>query len=170
MRKTRVWITLGCCLFAVAVIAWAQTTRKPGLWEITSIMTWQQSPMPPGMQAPPGSPFGGGPRTTQVCVTQAQIDKYGAPPPQTRGDCQMTGIQIRPTGMSATMACTGRVVGNGSVETSFLDSEHAKTKVHFTGTMTMGPNSRPIEWTMESTSAFKGADCGSMQPIVTPGN
>ena len=42
MRKTRVWITLGCCLFAVAVIAWAQTTRKPGLWEITSIMTWQQ--------------------------------------------------------------------------------------------------------------------------------
>jgi len=170
MRKTRVWITLSCCLFAMAIVAWAQTTRKPGLWEITSNMTFQQSPMPPGMQAPPGSPFGGGPRTTQVCVTQAQIDKYGAPPPQTRGDCQMTGIQIRPTGMSATMACTGRVVGSGSVEATFLDSEHTRSKVHFTGTMTMGPNSRPIEWTMESTSTFKGADCGSVQPIVTPGN
>jgi len=170
MPKTRVWITLGCCLFALAVIAWAQTTRKAGLWEITSTMTWQQSPMPPGMQAPPGSPFGGGPRTMQVCVTQAQIDKYGAPPPQTRGDCQMTGIQIRPTGMSATMACTGRVVGSGSVEATFIDSEHTRSKVHFTGTMTMGPNSRPIEWSMESTSAFKSADCGSVQPIVTPSN
>jgi hypothetical protein len=170
MPKTRVWITLGCCLFALAVIAWAQTTRKAGLWEITSTMTWQQSPMPPGMQAPPGSPFGGGPRTMQVCVTQAQIDKYGAPPPQTRGDCQMTGIQIRPTGMSATMACTGRVVGSGSVEATFIDSEHTRSKVHFSGTMTMGPNSRPIEWSMESTSAFKSADCGSVQPIVTPSN
>ena len=170
MPKTRVWITLGCCLFALAVIAWAQTTRKAGLWEITSTMTWQQSPMPPGMQAPPGSPFGGGPRTMQVCVTQVQIDKYGAPPPQTRGDCQMTGIQIRPTGMSATMACTGRVVGSGSVEATFIDSEHTRSKVHFSGTMTMGPNSRPIEWSMESTSAFKSADCGSVQPIVTPSN
>lgn len=171
MRKTRVWITLGCCFFALAVIAWAQTSsRKPGLWEITSTMTFQQSPMPPGMPAPPGSPFAGGPHTTQVCVTQAQIDKYGGPPPQTRGDCQMTGIQIRPTGMSATMACTGRVVGSGSVDASFIDSEHAKSKIHFAGTMTMGPNSRPIEWTMESTSTFKSADCGSEQPVVTPGN
>jgi hypothetical protein len=82
----------------------------------------------------------------------------------------MTGIQIRPTGMSATMACTGRVVGSGSVDASFIDSEHAKSKIHFAGTMTMGPNSRPIEWTMESTSTFKSADCGSEQPVVTPGN
>ena len=91
MRKTRVWMMLGCCLLALTVLAWAQSNRKPGLWEVTSTMTWQQSPMPPGMQAPPGSPFGGGPRTTQVCVTQAQIDKFGGPAPQTRGDCQVTG-------------------------------------------------------------------------------
>jgi hypothetical protein len=170
MRKTRVWITLTCCLLALAVFAWAQSNRKPGLWEVTSTINWIQSPMPPGMQAPPGSPFSGAPRTTQVCLTQAQIDKYGAPPPQTRGDCQMTGIQIRPDGMTATMACTGRVVGSGTVEGSWSDSEHTKGKVHFTGTMTMGPNSRPVEWTMESTSVYKGADCGSVQPIATPAN
>ncbi len=87
MSKTRVWITLVCCLFTVASVAGAQT-RKPGLWETTTTMTFQQSPMPPGMQAPPGSPFGGGPRTTQVCLTQAMIDKYGAPMPTSRGDCQ----------------------------------------------------------------------------------
>ena len=170
MRTTRVWITIGCCLFAVALFAWAQTTRKPGLWEVTSTMTWQQSPMPAGMPAGPNSPFGGGPHTTQVCVTQAQIDKYGAPPPQTRGDCQMTDIQMKPTGMTATMACTGRVVGNGTVEASWIDSGHTKSKVHFTGTMTMGPQTKPIEWTMESTSAFKSADCGSVQPAAMPAN
>jgi len=170
MPKTRVWITLSCCLIALAALTWAQVTRKPGLWETTSTMTWQQSPMPAGMQAPVGSPFGGGPRTTQVCVTQAQIDKFGGPPPSTRGDCQMTGIQLKPTGMSATMACTGSVVGNGSVEATWIDGEHAKSKVHFAGTMTMGPNSRPIEWTMEATSVFKGPDCGSVQPMGTPSN
>jgi len=128
--------------------------------------------MPQGMTMPPGgsSPFGGGPRTTQVCVTQAQIDKFGGPPPQTRGDCQVTNVQMKPNGMTADMACTGRVVGNGTVEASWSDDSHAKSKVHFTGTMTMGPNSRPIEWTMEATSLFKSADCGSVQPISIPSN
>ena len=170
MGKTRVWLTLSCCLLALTVLAWAQTTRKAGLWEVTSTMTWQQSPMPPGMQAPPGSPFGGGPRTTQVCVTQAQIDKYGGPPPQTRGDCQVTDFQMKPSGMTAAIACTGRVVGNGTVEGSWTDDGHSRTKVHFTGTMTMGQNSRPIEWTMEAHSEFKSADCGSVQPAGAPGN
>jgi len=44
MRKTRVWITLSCCLFVLAIFAWAQANRKPGLWEMTTNMTWQQSP------------------------------------------------------------------------------------------------------------------------------
>ena len=74
MRKTRVWITMGCCLFALAVFAWAQSNRKPGLWEMTTNMTWQQSPMPPGMTMPPGahSPFGGGPITAQVATANAR--------------------------------------------------------------------------------------------------
>jgi hypothetical protein len=72
--------------------------------------------------------------------------------------------------MSAAMACTGRVTGNGTVEATFIDSEHSTTKVHFTGTMTMGQNTRPIEWTMAVNSAFKSADCGSVQPVAVPGN
>jgi hypothetical protein len=68
MRKYRLWIATSCCLLAVAIFAWGQPNRKPGLWEITSTMTWQQSPFPPGMQMPPAAAaaFGGGPRTTQV--------------------------------------------------------------------------------------------------------
>jgi hypothetical protein len=48
------------------------------------------------------------------------------------------------------------------------EPDHAKGKVHFTGTMQMGPNSRPIEWTSESTSVYKGPDCGSVQPLPMP--
>ena len=171
MRKTRVWITLGCCLFAMAVFAGAQSNRKPGLWEMTTNMTWQQSPMPPGMTMPPGahSPFGGGPITTQVCLTQAMIAKYGAPMPQNQhGDCQITNVSLHLTGMTASMVCTGQVNGTGTVESDWTIPDHAKGKVHFVGTMQMGQNSRPIEWTSESTSVYKGPDCGSVKPLPMP--
>jgi hypothetical protein len=34
--------------------------------------------------------------------------------------------------------------------------------------MQMGPNATPVEYTIESTSAFKSADCGSVKPIQMP--
>ena len=172
MRKTRVWITMGCCLLAVALYTWAQANRKPGLWEMTSTMTWQQSPMPPGMTMPPGanSPFGGGPRTSQVCVTQAMIDKYGAPMPQSRGACQVSNVQMKASGMTADWICTGQMAGKGSVESNWSSPDHATGKVHFTGTMQMGPQSRPVEYTMEISSAYKGPDCGSVKPVQMPNN
>ena len=169
MRKTKLWTGMACCcLSLVAIVAWAQSSRKPGLWEATTTMTFQQSPMPPGMQAPPGSPFSGAPRTTQVCVTQAMIDKYGGPLPQNRGQCQVSKVNMTPTGMTATLTCSGQVSGTGDVVTTFSDTNSVHTKVHFTGTMQMGPQSRPIEWTSETTSAYKGPDCGSVQPITIP--
>jgi hypothetical protein len=157
------------CLVAT-LFAGAQE-RKPGLWEMTSTMTWQQSPFPAGMTPPPGSPFAGGPSTKQICLTQAIIDKYGAPPPQSRaGDCTVTNVQKSDHGMTATMVCTGRMTGNGSVESSWSDPEHAKGKVHFTGTVQGRNGTMPVEWTTESTSVFKSADCGSVQPIPIPAN
>ncbi len=168
MRKITLWTGMACCLSVVAVVAWAQSSRKPGLWEATTTMTFQQSPMPPGMQAPPGSPFSGAPRTTQVCVTQAMIDKYGGPLPQNRGQCQVSKVSMTPTGMSATLTCSGQTSGTGSVETTFTDTNSVHTKVHFTGTLQMGPQSRPIEWTSETTSAYNGPNCGSVQPITIP--
>jgi hypothetical protein len=157
-------------MLALAVLAWAQSGRKPGLYEVTSSMTWQQSPMPPGMQAPPGSPFGGGPRTTQVCVTQEQIDKFGGPPPQSRGDCQVSDQVMKPMGMTGTYACTGSMVGTGTYEASWTGDGHSKTKIHFNGTLTMRQMTKPVEWTMEANSVYKGPDCGSVQPITAPGH
>jgi hypothetical protein len=172
MRKTQVWIAMGCCFFFMAQLACAQASRKPGLWEMTSTMTWQQSPMPAGMTMPPGasSPFGGGPHTTQVCLTQAQIDKYGAPPPQSgrNGQCQISNVQKHSNSMTADWICTGMMAGKGYVESSWTDSDHATTKVHFLGSMQMGPNATPIEYTIQASSIYKGPDCGSVKPLPMP--
>jgi len=168
MRNTRTCFTLGFCLLAMAVFAAAQASRKPGLWEMTSNMTWQQSPMPPGVTMPAGAnnPFAGGPRTTQVCLTQAIIDRYGAPMPQSRnGDCQILNVVLKPNSMTGDWVCTGRMAGKGTLESSWAVPDHAVGKVHFIGAMQMGSNSTPVEYTIESSSVYKGPDCGSVKPI-----
>jgi hypothetical protein len=166
MRKIRVWITMGCCLFAVATAASAQAIRKPGLWEMTSNMTWQKSPLPPGVTMPPGmkSPFSGSTSTTQVCLTQAMIDKYGAPVSQSK-DCKIISISMHATSMTADMVCSGRMNGKGELESSWAWGNVAKGKVHFAGTMQSGLNPMPVEWTVNSTSTYKGSECGSVKPM-----
>ena len=167
MRKNSFWVPVGCTLVASAMLLMAQADRKPGLYEMTSTMTWQQSPFPAGMQMPAGanSPFGGGPHTMQVCITQEMIDRYGGPVPQSRGDCRMKNMQKSASGMTADYVCTGQMNGTGKVESNWSESGQSHSKVHFTGTMQMGPQSTPVEWTMESNSTYKGADCGSVKPI-----
>ncbi len=171
MNKTRVLLAIGFCLFFISLGASAQASRKPGLWEMTSTMTWQKSPMPPGMTMPAGanSPFGGGARTTQVCLTQAMIDKFGAPTPQSHNNqCQISNVHLNPGSMTADWVCSGMMAGKGSVESSWSDPDHATGKVHFEGSMQMGQNATPIEYTILSTSVYKGPDCGSVKPIVVP--
>lgn len=149
------------CLCVLGIFARAQA-RKPGLYDVTSTMTWQQSPFPSGI-----GPMSG-PHTTQVCVTQEQIDKYGTTPPEMHGECKVENIVKKPNGMTAEMVCSGHITGKGDIESSWTDTDRATTKVHFTGTMQMGgPNAQPIEWTVESTSVYKGADCGNVRPIET---
>lgn len=185
MEKRRNWIAIGCCLFAISLLAWAQSARKAGLWETTTTMSMagMQMPamqMPPGVQMPPGmqmpaghgSPFGG-PMTTQVCVTQEMIDKFGGPtaaPPSHNSDCKMTDISLKANSMTATMVCTGKMNATGTVESTWNDAITTHTKVHITGTMQMGQNSRPVDMTMQSTSVYKGPDCGSVKPPPMPMN
>jgi hypothetical protein len=163
MRKTPVLITLTC--FAVLTgLAGAQSMQRPGLWEMTSTMSWQKSPMPNGMTMP-----GGGAHSTQVCLTKEMIDKYGTPPPQSRNNqCQMSNVVKKANSMSADWICSGPMAGKGTVEASFTDPDHSTSKVHFLGSMQAGPNTMPIEYTIESTSVFKGADCGSVKPLAIP--
>lgn len=145
---------------AFALLASAQTP-KAGLYEVTNRMTWQQSPFPEGMQEKPGS---GAPHTAQTCVTQSQINKYNGPRPQANGGCQITNVQKRYSGMTAEMTCTGSMKGKGTIETIWTDSGHSKSKVHFTGQMQIGTNSKTVEWTIHSEARFTGPDCGSVKP------
>ena len=205
MRSTRVCLALSCFFLLACLAANAQSSRKPGLYEVTSTMSFggssmpsaaqmpqmpagQQMPqniqLPPGVQLPPGMqmpempqsaqmPAGGNPmaapHTIQVCVTQAMIDKYGGPnPAPPRGDCQMTDITMKPNGMKATMTCTGQMTATGTVESTYNADGSSKSTAHITGTMQMDPNSRPMDITVQSTSVYKGADCGSVKPVAMP--
>jgi Protein of unknown function (DUF3617) len=158
MHKTRVLITMGCCLFAMTLFAGAQAIRKPGLWEMTTNMTWQQSSMPPGMT-----------NTKLVCLTQEMINKYGAPMPQSP-NCQISNVVLKATSMTADWVCSGRMAGKGTLESSWADPNHAIGKVHFVATMQMGQNSRTVEYTINSSSVFKSPDCGSVAPLPMPKN
>ncbi len=160
MPIRRTLFCLVVCGLVLGLYASAQS-RKPGLWEVTSTMTWQQSPFPAGM-----GHMGGGPRTMQVCVTQAEIDKYGTVPPQAHGDCKIENVVKKANGMTAEMVCTGPMAGKGSIESSWTDASHTTTKVHYLGAMQTGPESKPVEWTVDSTSVYKGPDCGNVKPLL----
>jgi hypothetical protein len=165
MRLYRNILFAGICALTMALIAWAQAP-KAGLYEVTSNMTWQQSPFPAGMQAPAGSPFGGGPMTSEACVTQTQIDKYNGLKPDTRRGCQISNVNKRENGMSADIVCSGSMNGKGTVESSWTDSGHSKSKIHFTGELQIGQNSKTVEWTVESDATYKGPDCGTVKPAA----
>ena len=169
MRKTILLTTSICCFFALAIAVLAQAVRKPGLYETTATMTWQKSPFPPGMPASVTAAMSG-PHTVQSCLTQAMIDKYGAPIPQSKGSCQTTNIQMKPTSMTAEMVCTGQMSGHGDVESSWTVDGTETGKVHFIGTMGSGPNAMPVEYTNVFTSVYKGPDCGSVKPVPMPSN
>jgi hypothetical protein len=159
MRKTRVCITICLCLFAVTITASSQAIRKPGLWEMTTNMSWQKSPMPAGVNLPPGmkSPFSGMTTTMQVCLTQEMIDKYGAPVSQNQRDCKVENVVMHATSMTADLICNGKM-------------NTATGRTHFAGTMQMGQNATPVEWTVDYTSSYKGPDCGSVKPLPMPQN
>jgi hypothetical protein len=163
--------TVGAGILAAGMMLFAQDGRRPGLWEMTTTTTWQQSPLPAGMPMSPQAAMalGGAPHTTEYCLTQAMIDKYGAALPQSSGrtSCSVANLQKTANGMSADWICTGQMSGKGTLE-SHLSGDTAKGKVHFIGSMQMGSNPTPIEWTSESTSVYKGPDCGSVQPPPMP--
>ncbi len=164
MRNSRLWILFGFWLCAGSVVASAET-RKAGLWEMTTTTTWQKAPAIPG---PEGNAIGSGPHTAQVCLTQEMIDKYGALLPHSRGQCTIVNKVVAPGTVSADYVCTGTMSGKGALESKWSDSEHSKGSIHFVGTIQAGLESQPIEWTTETTTVFKSADCGGIKPPSLP--
>ena len=155
MSRTSVCTTLVCCLLAMAASASAQS-RKPGLWTITTTVHY-----PPSANAAPGRPTTMGPFNTDVCLTQALIDKYGAPLPQIK-DCKVTSFNRKANSVTADLVCSGATTGKATMESTWT-ADHATGSIHV---VTTAP--RATEWTSNSTSVFKSADCGSVQPYPMP--
>jgi len=162
MGRLRIGITLSFCLSLVTIAA-SSETRKAGLWELTTTMTWQRSPSRPG-----GEPVKPGRHTSQVCLTREMIDKFGALLPQSRGQCNIVNKEMKPGGMTADYVCSGEMTGKGLLESTWSDAEHSSSKVHFFGTIQAGALRKQIEWTTQSTSVFKSASCGNIVPQALP--
>jgi hypothetical protein len=148
---------------ALALVALGQRPKpKPGLYQVTNKMTWQQSPFPESMTSPSRSDT---PHTAQTCITQAQIDKYNGPKPEASGgSCKITDIRKQESGLTAAMSCGPPMAGKGTVETRWVDSGHSRSKIHFTGSMQVGKNLKTIEWTIDTESIYKGPNCGAVKP------
>lgn len=161
MRKAGLGIAFAGFVFSAAGIVFAQekdTTHhygKAGLWEVTTTMTWQKSPVRPGM---PGGPPAAGSHTTAVCLTQAMVDA-GALFPQSRGECHIQNKVVKPGTLTANYLCTGKMKGMGNLESTFPDLEHVNGSIHFLGTLDVDRKAQPIEWTTTSNAVFKTAQC-----------
>jgi hypothetical protein len=147
MAITRGRIALLVCLCASTIVASAES-RKAGLWTITTTVTTST-----GVMAP---------HSTDVCLSQAMIDKFGAPLPKLNGDCRITRLDKKANSVSADMVCSGATVGKATMQSTW-SGDHASGSIHFVGTAP-----QPVEWTSNSTSVFKSADCGSIQPLPLP--
>ena len=162
MRSPRFCLTL-LCLFSVAALAYGQNVQ-PGLYENTSEVSWQQSPFPAGMKMPQ-SPLGEGKHTTQVCVTQEQIDRYGPIVPERWGQgCHLTNTVKTASGMHAELVCSGEVEGQGTFDAAWGHEAGGSGELHFRGQMVTHEFSAPIEFTSKLVSVYKGRSCGSVKP------
>ena len=161
MRKAGLGIAFAILLFSAIVFVSAQEKDAPhhfgkaGLWEVTTTMTWQKSPVRTGA---PGAPPAAGSHSTRVCLTQAMVDG-GALFPQSRGECQIQNKVIKAGSLTANYLCSGKMKGMGNLESSFPDLEHVTGSIHFLGTLDVDRRSQPIEWTTTSSAVFKTAEC-----------
>jgi len=148
---------LFACLI-VATLSVPAQDRKPGVYEVT-LVTTTVSPRPEEHS----------PRTWQACLTQEMIDKYGAIVPDNLSHvCQLVNVVKKTGGMTADIACSGPVIGKGTLDVVWSDSEHSKGNIHFSGTIHPGDSDIKIEWSSTTTSVYKGPDCGTLKPTTPP--
>jgi len=107
-----------------------------------------------------------GSHTSQICVTQAMIDKYGGAysNPQ-RGSCQTTNMVVTPAGMTANLSCTGQMSMTGTVQTTFVDANTTKTHGPDDDDDAQRAND---EHDVAIDATYKGPDCGSVKPVALP--
>jgi Protein of unknown function (DUF3617) len=168
------------CLLASS-LAFAQSSTKPGLWEITSKMSSPTNPqlakqmeeaqkamanMPPAqrkmmedMMAKQGmsmSPAAGGATAIKVCISPEMASR---PPVEQRQGCTYSFSQSGKT-HNFSYKCTNPP-GDGEGQITFADADN------YSGQMRMNSMQSGKKETMEmqTTGKFLGANCGAIKPM-----
>jgi hypothetical protein len=161
MRLKQLICGLSISFLAAATIGTFGASRKPGLWEFASTTTWQRAPSAVGQN---DDFLKERTRTSQVCLTADLIDQEGALLPHSRGQCFMENKHVESSRLTADYVCEGLMTGRGVLKSEWLDSEHVIGSLHFAGTIRVGSEDQPVEWTTDSKGLFKSEDCGNVKP------
>lgn len=168
------------CLLASS-LAFAQSTTKPGLWEITSKMSSPTNPqlakqmeeaqkamasMPPAqrkmmeeMMAKQGvsmSPAAGGATAIKVCISPEMAAR---PPVEQRQGCTYKFSQSGATHKFSFQCANPPGDGEGQIIFANADSYSGKMRIN---TMQGG---KKETMDMQTTGQFLGANCGAIKPL-----
>jgi hypothetical protein len=140
---------------------------KAGLWNVTSSMQMANMPqMPPEAMAMMKSrgmkmPGMGQPMTSQICMTQEQVNGDVPPAMHNRGEnCTAKLVSQTASSMKSEVTCHGRMEGMGHAEMTWRGNEHYEGTYSFNGTA----EGRPQNISTRYSGDFVKADCGAVKP------
>jgi hypothetical protein len=138
---------------------------RPGLWNISSTMEAANMPqMPPeamammksrGMKMPGTQPI-----TSQICMTQEQVNGDKPPMSNREQSCTTKLLNQTSTSMTSEVTCHGKMEGVGRAEMSWRGNEHYEGTYSFKGSM----EGRPQQISTRYTGDFVKSDCGAVKP------
>ena len=168
MSRSLISALMGTALVLVPAAAWAAHGRV-GLWNVTSTMEMpNMPPLPPQaleqMKAH-GMPMPGQPSTTQMCMTQEQVNADKPPAFSNREvSCDTKVLSSSPSAMHTQITCKGQVNGVGDMQISWRGTDHYEGTYNFQGTA----GGHPQNMTTRYSGDFVKADCGSVKPPPGP--
>jgi hypothetical protein len=166
MNRSLICTLLGTSLILAPLAAYAAHGRA-GLWTVTSTMEMPNMPqLPPQaleMMKARGMPVPGQPFTTQMCMTQEQVNA-DKPPAINDGNvsCDTKVLSASPSAMHTQVVCKGRVNGTGDMQISWRGTDHYEGTYSFQGTA----DGRPQNMTTHYTGDFVKTDCGAVKPYA----
>jgi hypothetical protein len=165
LMKTHISLLAAALVLASAGLALA-AHGKAGLWSVSTTMAAPNVQIPPealaqmkamGMKMPGGQTV-----TTQICMTQADVDADKPPAMQRDSGCTSNITSKSTSSITAEMVCSGQMQGSGHIQIAYSGDSHYEGSYTFKGVMEGHP--------METSSNFKGdwvkADCGAVKPYT----
>jgi hypothetical protein len=170
MHRASLSVLVAVGLVLVPAAAFAAHGR-PGLWTVISTIQMSDAPQipPQGLAMMKARhmpiPNSGEPTSTQICMTQDQVNADKPPAMSNREEsCDSKVLNQTPALMEAQITCHGRMEGVGHVKVSWRGTDHYEGTYTFKGTM----GGRPQEMSTHYTGDFVKTDCGAVRPFVPP--